>query len=319
MKFTIIIPSYNRAEYILGAIASVQSQIFNKAEIIVVDDGSSDETQEILQSKIQNKEIRYLYQNNSGPSVARNNGARYALGEYLIFLDSDDLLLKSRVEKLLSLLKKEKKKPDLVYSPWITVDTSRKFLRTPDKKFSSIELIPSLLVRGLAHPGACAFRKDTFWSLGGFNEEIIGVEDWEICQRFALEQKKFLHLSKPGLIYVKHDHNLSSNYWLMLKMALQVVNIGFSHKNTKEEAKKILWDTAKTIQYFETCRRLQLIGEKQLLHEILETTLTLFRPNSSWHKNHKQITLGHIKNNIYLVTEIRNELEINFIKKYTRL
>jgi glycosyltransferase involved in cell wall biosynthesis len=319
MKFTVIIPSYNRAKYILEAIASVRNQFFNKTELIIVDDGSSDETQEILQSKIQNKEIRYLYQNNSGPSVARNNGARHAHGEYLIFLDSDDLLLKSRINELFYLLKKEKKKPDLVYSPWITVDTSRNILRTPEKKFSSIELIPSLLVRGLAHPGACAFRKDTFWSLGGFNEEIIGVEDWEICQRFALEQKKILHLSKPGLIYVKHDHNLSSNYWLMLKMALQVVDIGFSHKNTKEKAKKILWDTAKTIQYFETCRRLQLIGKKQLLQEILETTLTLFRPNSSWHKNYKQISLRRITNNLHLVTEIRNELEINFIKKYNRL
>src|ERR1700730_10501356 len=89
MLFSIVIPTYNRADLLPCAIASVQGQQFTDYEIIVVDDGSQDGTREYLQGL--EPQIRYLRQENGGPGAARNAGICAARGDYVAFLDSDDL------------------------------------------------------------------------------------------------------------------------------------------------------------------------------------------------------------------------------------
>jgi glycosyltransferase involved in cell wall biosynthesis len=89
MLFSVVIPSYNRANLLSRAIASVREQQFTDYEIIVVDDGSQDGTRERLQGV--RSQIRYLWQENRGPGAARNAGIRAARGDYIAFLDSDDL------------------------------------------------------------------------------------------------------------------------------------------------------------------------------------------------------------------------------------
>ena len=86
---SVIIPTYNRAKYITSAIDSVLSQTYNNIEIIVVDDGSNDSTREVLY-RYGNK-IRYVYQENLGVSAARNRGIELSKGEWIAFLDSDDV------------------------------------------------------------------------------------------------------------------------------------------------------------------------------------------------------------------------------------
>ena len=90
-RFSVLIPTYNRPEFTRQAIDSVLSQTFTEYELIVIDDGSTDSTPESLQSY--GSSIRTLHQENQGPEVARNRGASEATGEYLVFLDSDDLML----------------------------------------------------------------------------------------------------------------------------------------------------------------------------------------------------------------------------------
>lgn len=96
-KVSVIIPTYNCAKYLLIAVNSVLNQTFHDFEIIIVDDGSTDNTKEILKNYIkeyQNK-IRYFYQENNGPGAARNKGIKEAKGEYVAFLDSDDKLVEN--------------------------------------------------------------------------------------------------------------------------------------------------------------------------------------------------------------------------------
>src|SRR5690349_3602213 len=88
-KVSVIIPTYNRAQFIARAVDSVLEQTYKDFEIIVIDDGSSDNTQEIL--KAYEGKIRYVYQQNKGISAARNRGIQEAKGEYIAFLDSDDV------------------------------------------------------------------------------------------------------------------------------------------------------------------------------------------------------------------------------------
>src|SRR5260221_4747199 len=90
--FSIIIPSYNRGHVIRRAIDSVVNQSFQEFEIIVVDDGSSDNTRQLVESLPHKEKIFYVRQENKGASAARNLGASKAKGDYLIFLDSDDYL-----------------------------------------------------------------------------------------------------------------------------------------------------------------------------------------------------------------------------------
>jgi glycosyltransferase involved in cell wall biosynthesis len=87
--FSIILPTYNRASFISKAIESVIDQLYNKWELIILDDGSTDNTKEIVLS-FNDDRIRYIYQENKERSAARNNGIRNAKGEYICFLDSDD-------------------------------------------------------------------------------------------------------------------------------------------------------------------------------------------------------------------------------------
>jgi glycosyltransferase involved in cell wall biosynthesis len=97
---TVIIPTYNRAEFITKAIESALKQTMPVHEIIVVDDGSKDNTKVVLE-KYQNK-IKYIYQSNAGPAAARNRGIKTATGEWLAFLDSDDRWLPTKLESQLS-------------------------------------------------------------------------------------------------------------------------------------------------------------------------------------------------------------------------
>ncbi len=96
MKVSVIIPTYNRADYIVRAINSVLAQTYRNYEIIVVDDGSTDETRALLEPYA--NYVNYVYQDNAGPAAARNKGISLAKGEWLAFLDSDDTWLPNKLE-----------------------------------------------------------------------------------------------------------------------------------------------------------------------------------------------------------------------------
>lgn len=105
---SVIIPTYNRSDRIEKSIKSVLAQTYNDFEIIVVDDGSTDNTKDVVTS-IDDRRIRYIYQKNAGACVARNLGIETARGEYIAFQDSDDLWVKTKLEKQIAVLEKEKR------------------------------------------------------------------------------------------------------------------------------------------------------------------------------------------------------------------
>ena len=103
---SIIVPAYNCEKYIGTCIESIVAQSYKNIEVIIIDDGSIDNTYEIIKKYItKDKRIKYFTQENSGPSVARNKGIEKSNGEYLIFVDSDDIIEKIYVEKLLNRIK----------------------------------------------------------------------------------------------------------------------------------------------------------------------------------------------------------------------
>ena len=106
-KFSVIIPSFNGGKFISTAITSVLEQTYPAFEIIVVDDGSTDNTKEIVELNF-NKKIKYIYQKNQGVAAARNLGAKIARGDWLAFLDADDWYLPNRLADHARLIKNNK-------------------------------------------------------------------------------------------------------------------------------------------------------------------------------------------------------------------
>jgi glycosyltransferase involved in cell wall biosynthesis len=100
MQVSVVIPTYNRAGHITRAIDSILAQTYRHYEIIVVDDGSTDETSDVLASY--SNRIRYLYQDNAGPAAARNCGVQHSCGAWIAFLDSDDVWAPNKLERQLS-------------------------------------------------------------------------------------------------------------------------------------------------------------------------------------------------------------------------
>ena len=96
---SVVIPTYNCGKYICDAVKSVLSQTYKNIEIIIVDDGSTDNTKEALRSYVYNKQIRYIYQKNKGPAASRNLGVEKAEGDFIAFLDADDLWNEKKLKK----------------------------------------------------------------------------------------------------------------------------------------------------------------------------------------------------------------------------
>ena len=126
--FSIVIPAYNYAHFLPETVESVIQQTYSHYEIIIVNDGSTDNTEEVIQdlvSKNSDKTIKYISQNNAGLSATRNNGAKIANGDYIFFLDSDDKLLPDALEILHKTINKNPK-ADLIIGRYYSVDSSGK-------------------------------------------------------------------------------------------------------------------------------------------------------------------------------------------------
>lgn len=113
-KVSVIIPLYNNEKYIVNCIDSVLNQKYKNIEIIIVDDGSTDNSYELVKNKYKNNEIIFIKQTNKGPSAARNKGITYATGKWIMFLDSDDRLEKRAIEVAIT----NSKDVDLVVGGW---------------------------------------------------------------------------------------------------------------------------------------------------------------------------------------------------------
>jgi glycosyltransferase involved in cell wall biosynthesis len=199
-KVSVVICTYNRAHFIAESIQSVLDQTFADFEIIVVDDGSTDNTKEAVDS-FQDPRIRYVYQENRGLSAARNTGIRTSIGEYISFLDSDDIWLPQNLELM---VKRLDSRPDVAFvcsDLYFFDDATGAILgRVWHNKRSDNSVNPKkaarcalryLLQRGCFITAiAMVVRREVFTEVGYFDESLINHVDWDlfvrIVQRFPI-------------------------------------------------------------------------------------------------------------------------------------
>ena len=186
IKVSVIIPTYNRAKLIKRSIQSVLNQTYQDFEIIVVDDGSADDTKSVVES-FNNPKIRYIRHDiNKGQSAARNTGIKNAKGKYIAFQDSDDEWLPEKLEKQMSCFESPSSHSGIVYCGLWRI------------KGKNISLIPSLSVSpkdGDIHPFICrgnyismptvVCKTECFTKAGLFDEKFHHSEDWELMIRLS--------------------------------------------------------------------------------------------------------------------------------------
>lgn len=181
-----IIPTYNRAKVIGKAIDSIAKQIVPAWEIIVIDDGSSDETRELMASYPQ---VRYYFQDNAGVSAARNKGAELATGDWLIFLDSDDELLPQALAE---------------FSKAYTSDIKANILQ--GGYFLNKNGVEKLLIpvggKYITHlSGSFAIKRSIFLEIGGYDPNIKFAENTELFFRLKSVSKLESTIPVPVLRY----------------------------------------------------------------------------------------------------------------------
>ena len=185
MSVSIIIPAYNSARFLRAAIESALRQTRPALEVIVVDDGSTDETSEILEQF--GDRICVQHQENRGPAAARNTGISAARGDFLLFLDSDDVLLPACVELQLARFEAEPSL-GLVHSDVEFVDPEGTLVRVADQglegRIARELLLLERPVISSAGSGIMVPRR-VAEEVGGFDDRLRASEDWDFCYRIA--------------------------------------------------------------------------------------------------------------------------------------
>ncbi|MDA8086130.1 MAG: glycosyltransferase family A protein [Nitrospiraceae bacterium] len=207
----VIMPLYNKRPYVRRAIDSIMGQTYTNWELIIVDDGSTDASADMVPRG--NPRLKLLRQANRGPSAARNAAVRSASGEYLAFIDADDCYYPFKLEKGIDLLWRDQKAEWMMsaYDYQLNGVTTRRYIKDVNdaeiKEDSAVfdDALSQLTVVGWPSDGLF-MKKSLFERLGGFNEEIRYGEISEFILRCALEEPKvaichvplFLHIDVPG-------------------------------------------------------------------------------------------------------------------------
>ena len=188
-KVSVIIPTYNRARTIGAAIGSILNQTWQNFEIIVVDDGSTDHTKQVVE-EFEDDRIRYVYlEQNSGASHARNTGIALAEGEFLAFLDSDDEWLSEKLEKQMHVIMQAPDNMGMVYCRMIDEEAEDDPIICPPywiaKERLEGNMLAILMIHNLIGTPTVLVRKECLEQVGGFDEKLSCLEDWELNLRIA--------------------------------------------------------------------------------------------------------------------------------------
>ena len=221
---SVIIPTYNRANLVAKAIKSVLSQTYQDFEIIVIDDGSTDNTEEIIRS-FKDKRVKYIkkYKENKGSSVARNIGIKVARGKYIALLDSDDEWLPEKLDKQIKVLQSESPEVGVVYSNLCYIDENGKSmnkLRNPKKEGYIYEDLFGKNCVGT--PSTVLIRKECFHQVGLFDDLLNAMEDWDMWIRIA-KYYRFALIKVPLVKYRLHSNQKTRNLELKIITANRIL------------------------------------------------------------------------------------------------
>jgi glycosyltransferase involved in cell wall biosynthesis len=227
-KISVIIPAYNAMTYLPETLDSVIAQTFKDFEVLVVDDGSTDDTPVYVASHTDSR-VKLIAQSNQGTAAARNNGISQAKGEYVAFLDADDLWRKEKLEKQVQILD-SRPEIGLVYT-WLelidhTGKSLNKVLASDVEGYVWKEMVTNCRISGGSQH---LIRRKCFEEVGGFATDLHFAEDWEMLIRLS-SRYHFAGVKEPLVLYRQHPNNKSKNCERMLKDFCEILDRSLSSK-----------------------------------------------------------------------------------------
>ncbi len=183
-----IMPTYNRQNLIVEAIESALNQTWTNLELIVIDDGSTDNTKILLSKYNHDKRFIYIYQNNLGQSVARNRGLKEAKGDFIAFLDSDNVWLLDKLEKQVEVINKNQD-CDIFYGDCISIDEDGIEISRINMPRYSGYITKHLIKDNHVSMNTTLTKKKCFDVLGGLSEKVRVGDDYELWLRLSTQFK----------------------------------------------------------------------------------------------------------------------------------
>jgi glycosyltransferase involved in cell wall biosynthesis len=308
---SVIIPTYNQAKYIEQCVESCLGQTYPNLEIIVVDDGCTDSTPEIL-SRYGSK-IRVITQKNQGAAKALNNGIHQSNGNLICWLSSDDAYLPSKIQAQVELALADDS-IDLIYTDWFSIDADGNILKEVKSPYYKEGTLKRLLFGNFINGSSVLMKKTVWQEAGGFNTDLVADVDGFMWHKLLLANKKFAHVPQTLIYYRTHSQNQSSNMPLMRHFSDLVI------LNTLQNAPSSLFDDGKgeigLCEYYSSLRKhlnACFFWRSSLYVSIRINTI---KPSLS---NWFQVRLNKFLISIFNANEYRDNDRINYLFKLRRL
>lgn len=235
---SILVAAYNGEQYVAQAIESALNQTYSNIEVIVVNDGSTDRTPEIVKSYLDDKRVIYFSQPNKGISGARNKAFELSHGGYITFLDSDDFYAPTKVEEEVNFLESH---PECgaaycrVLSFYTDVPETMYHYRRP---MPSGNIFGDLLRHQFINPGVVMMRREVFVSERGFNPDFRDAEDWDLWRRLSYRGVKFGFINRELHYNRMHRESLSGFHNQVKMKRMNVLSFEMLFNRMLEEERK---------------------------------------------------------------------------------
>jgi len=239
-KISAIIPAFNRRDTLKRALCSIFNQTHPVNEVIVVDDGSTDGTDELIHKDF--PDVRYFYQENKGVSAARNLGLKKARGNWVAFLDSDDEWLPKKLELQIKMLH-EHPEYRFVHTDEIWIRNGQRINQMKKHTKYGGNIFEKCLPRCIVSPSSALIHSSVFHELGNFDEKLPACEDYDLWLRICAKYH-VLYLEQALIIkYGGHDDQLSHKFWGMDRFRIQSLNKLLSSELLNQDQQAAVIDT----------------------------------------------------------------------------
>lgn len=268
---SVVIATYNMARYVQGAVNSVLAQDYPSVEIIIVDDGSSDDTPQVLSCYINDPSVIIITQKNMGQAFAKNRGIKEARGEYIAFCDADDTWIENKLTSQIPLFDKQNRIA-VVYGDILIMDSKGNVISAPPMRRYNGKITCHLLVDNFIPFTSAVVRRSVIDEMGGFDESLLMGIDYELWLRISVKYE-FVYVAKPLACYRMWEGQMSrqveerfDNYFLFLKRFLATypgivsandVRKAWAHtfvsrglwRYSLRQKKLALWDLGRAFRY----------------------------------------------------------------------
>ena len=302
MKISIIIPVYNVEDYIEKCLNSIKNQTYSNFEVIIVNDGSPDNSEKIIKKFLKDDRFLYYIKENGGLSDARNYGVKYVQGDYFLFVDSDDYIDNKLLETLNNTLNKEKY--DIIKFNVIDVIDNQKIKQMEKLRKSQVVKINDLVNFHYFEPAWSFCYNTKFYKDNNFKFEIGKYhEDYGLIPLILLKASSIYYLNYFGYYYVKRENSIVNSNDKALKRAedtlffsLNNINIIKNYKDVDEETRAML------LNFYANgaINRLRILNDrKEYIEKLRRNKIYKYLLNKSYKQKIKKM-ICKISYNLYI-------------------